>query len=494
MLPIGPCPTKPRTPGPPGFPVCRLTRQAALSRPGDLSAVLARLARRQGGNIFVELVHVSQLLKFERSMQASYDCASEKDTSETVNHGIYWPNSLLSGHLVTKCSRYGFEVVLPGYQRKNLEVDRQQGTRTFSPNLSPGDRTGQQSEDSVDGNVDFGNLDSLFNKLNKFDGRLTIDKGFGLADTNLTKRAPKHRGRGKPHQEIDSAETSTVYSSYSRIFDGQTTPEEEVTNKNQSSNKDKEAVRRRAKPQTSKAAFSQSAVEKTQLSRSDRHQRVLARERQSKAVAKLEAEGQKSLNDQAYADLLKAMIYQDDVNSEVLKRLNRTDRDLFLKVFRLRYKGAELMEFPFKIKNFSSFNTKCHARLCNERKLLGEIWPQIIDQMKRMKDIWKNDKDEETVDLFKEYHQKLFEDKIKEKIDPTTLKELEGQSDILLTNLFAEVILNCRPYASNNQGFGLQTRSRTYTIRPRCQTFSSRLCSRVLSSEKILTMWWMSTA
>lgn len=376
-------------------------------------------------------------------MQASFDYESERDTSETVNQGCYWPNALLSGHVVTKCNKFGFEVILPGYPQRPLEVEGNPPPRTFSPQLSSVHQHDSMPVNGLESAVDFDSIDRLFKKLKGFDGKLTIQKGFGIGETNLTKRPPNPKTRQR--QEPDSNDTSTVYSSYSRLYERSSVSPDRGFNKTGIAVKEKETrVRSKAKNPPTKIVLPMPPGEKAPLSRSDRHLRILERERQLRHHSKDE-DDKKYLGDQGLTDILKQIVFYDEVVSDSLKKLSEFDRELVLKVIRLRYKGAELMRYPFKTKNFSTYNTRSHFRLVNEKKLLSEMWPLIIDQLKKLKNIWRKDKDDETVDLFKAYHMQHYEQKILQKLDGVAFKEIDEDREILMVNLFAELYLSYRP-------------------------------------------------
>ena len=376
-------------------------------------------------------------------MQTSFDCESERDTSETVNQGFFWPSALLPGHVVTKFNKFGFELILPGYSQRSLEVESNLAPVTFSPHLSSVNHHESHENVGHGAKVDFDGIDRLFKKLKGFDGKLTIQKGFGFEESNLVKRPPNQKGRHR--EESDSVETSTVYSSYSRIFEGASASQEKGFNKSQLQTKEKETkIRTRSKNPPTKIVLPMPPPDKTPLSRSDRYLRILERERLHK-VNQREEDEKKVLGEQGLIDILKAIVLHDLVNSDSLKKLSDFDRDLVLKLIRLRYKGAELMRYPFKSRNFSAYNTRSHFRLVNEKKLLGEMWPLLIDQLKKIKNIWRNNKDDEIIDIFKIYHRQFYEEKIKLKLEPQALKELDDNDDTLLVNLFAEFFLGFRP-------------------------------------------------
>lgn len=381
--------------------------------------------------------------EIQNKMQTSYDCESERDTSETVNQGFFWPSALLPGHVVTKCNRFGFELILPGYSQRSLEVESNPAPVTFSPHLSSVNHHETNENSGLGSKVDFDGIDRLFKKLKGFDGKLTIQKGFGFEEGNLGKRPPNQKGKLK--EDSESVETSTVYSSYSRIFEGASASQEKGFNKSQLQTKEKEnKLKTRNRNPPTKIVLPMPPPDKAPLSRSDRHLRILERERQNKANQRDE-EDKKFLGEQGLIDILKAIVFNDVVNSDSLRKLSDFDRELVLKLIRLRYKGAELMRFPFKSRNFSTYNTRSHFRLVNEKKLLGEMWPSIIDQLKKIKNIWRHNKDDEIIDLFKIYHKQPYQEKIKVRLEPQALKELDENDDTLLVNLFAEFYLGFRP-------------------------------------------------
>lgn len=376
-------------------------------------------------------------------MQASLDFESERETTETAHQSFYWPNALLSGHVVTKSNKFGFEVILPGYPHRSLEVESPHQPMTFSPHLSSVHQGELQGDEGSDSQVDFEGIDRLFNSLGRFNGKLTMRKGLGFEEASLVKRPPRYKGRLR--NDADSEDTSTVYSSYSRPFEGKSESHEGGFNKTGHQKKQSEiANQAKGKYPPTRIVLPLPPSEKAPLSRSDRHQRVMERERNLRTLPK-EDDDQRAASDHTFTEVLRAMVFHDDVNSDAIKKLSDLDRELVLKIIRLRYKGAELLKFPFKTKKFASYNTKSHLRLFNERKLLGEMWPLLIDQLKKMRNVFRSDKDEETVDLFRVYHKKYFEEKIRQKLDEATLKELDDDNDALLVNLFAELYLSSRP-------------------------------------------------
>lgn len=377
-------------------------------------------------------------------MQGSYDCESERDTMETSNQGSFWPSSMLASHVVAKKSKYGFELILPNMTRGSLEVEGSQKQGFFSPHLSTM-RTPdcQQSDKSPDSNLDFDSLDNLFRKLNSFDGKFTGHKRYGLfeRDSNLEKRPPVMRTRHR--REPDSRDSSTIITTYSKLHDDLSESEETSFNKSGYPKKERGTrTRGRKRNIPTTIVFPKPPADKVAGRRRGYNHNTLDKEKPAR-VNHTEGENG-TLGEFTFVEFVKQIVFNDELNSDAFKRLSDQEQEIVLKIVRLRYKGAENLKFPLKIKNFASYNTRCNLRFVNEKKLLGEIWPLIIDQLKKVRNLWRTDKEQEIIQLFRTYHRSLYIQEIKKKVSQNLSEQLDDGNDVLLINLFAELYLGYR--------------------------------------------------
>ena len=382
--------------------------------------------------------------QIEFVMQRAFDNESEKDTSETQNQAQAWSNHLLGSQLVANRNKFGFEIILPNYFQGSLEVEGIPHQPSFSPHLSTAPQEALHFESPAETKVDFETLDRLFNKLNSFDGRLTVQKTYGLLGkgTTLTKRGPL--GRNRLTLDEQSGDSSTIYSSYSRIYDEQSESNELSFNKTANVAKEKDLKPKpKGKNIPTKIVIPQMPPDRITTTRGERHIKTLERERQAKINAKEEDE-RRFMGEMSFIESVKQIIFNDEVNSEILKKLIGVEQEIVLKIVRLRYKGAENFKFPFKNRNFAAYNTRCNFRFVNEKKLVGDIWPSIIDQLKKLRGLWRTDKDQEIVQLFKTYHKCLHVEELKKKVEPNLAEQINEGCDVLQLNLFAELVLGHR--------------------------------------------------
>lgn len=377
-------------------------------------------------------------------MQGSYDCESERDTMETSNNGTFWPSSMLASHVVAKKSKFGFELILPNFKQGSLEVEGSQQPGFFSPHLSSKQAPDyQQADRSADSNIDFDSLDRLFSKLNSFDGKFTGHKRYGLheGDSNLEKRPPVIKTRQR--READSRDSSTINTTYSRLYDGASESEDTPFNKLGRPRKERGTrTRGRGRNIPTTIVLPKRPADKIIPRRRGYHQNTLERGKPSRVNNAEEERG--TVSEFTFVEFVKQIVFNDELNSETFKRLSEKEQEIVLKIVRLRYKGAENLKFPLKIKNFASYNTRCNLRFVNEKKLLGEVWPLIIDQLKKVRNLWRTDKDQEIIQLFKTYHRSLYIQEIKKKVDRSLSEQLDEGNDVLIINLFAELYLGYR--------------------------------------------------
>lgn len=378
-------------------------------------------------------------------MQHSLDFESERDTTETSQPRPVWPSGTLAGHLVSNRSKFGFEVTLrPFTTERSLEVEGSPGPVSFSQQLSTGPLESRQPEESLASGIDFESLERLFSKVNAFDGRLTLSKRFGELPngSSLTKRPPTLGRRRK--LEVETGDSSTIHSSYSMLFDDRSESQDASFNKSGHLGREKESrPKGRARDNSTKITLPPPSGMGI-LARSERIQRKNVKERQVKTYPK-EDDELKAFSEQAFIEFIKQLILNDEFSSDEYKKLPDIEKEIILKIIRCRYKDAENWKFPFKAKSLAACNTKNSLRFVNEKKLIGDIWPLIIDLLKKLKSLWKADKEQETILLFRTYHKPYFKDEIRHKVDASLAEQIDQGNDVLLGNLFAEFYLGYRP-------------------------------------------------
>lgn len=127
-----------------------------------------------------------------------------------------WPSFYQSQVRVVNTTKYGFELILPGFEvsPKDLkdEVKRQRHQKSPEKVSQPTKVTAYQpKEDDDESAASFGELDKLFKKVRKFNDR-TIpsfeSNGASEDDSQLRKRPPQLRRRRRGYYESRSDQDS----------------------------------------------------------------------------------------------------------------------------------------------------------------------------------------------------------------------------------------------------------------------------------------------
>ena len=363
-------------------------------------------------------------------MNSSLDTANNKDNMGTHNAFSLMSTSILGKGMYVKPSKYGFEIFLPNNNESTLEVPLT--SHLLCPiKQIPNDSFKQVDLENISpSNIDFNEIDSLFNKLKNYNGKLASLKRFNLSNqnTNLEKRPPiieNRRLRSK-----DSADTSTVVSTCSYNYGLSSGSTQAATSKTVQLS----AVKRDSTAGTNRRHRDAAAYKKTSCNNKDDEARIPASRRP-----------RSDLGEWILVDFVKKLIFGDEVNSEIMKKFDEMELEIAQKIIRLRYKGAtEKIKYSTKSKNFSAFNTRCNFRFVNEKKLLGDIWPFIIDNLKKSRSLWQTDKEQEIIQLFRTFHKSIFLEPIRKGVDKNLSEQLKRGNDALLINLFSELYLGYR--------------------------------------------------
>lgn len=369
--------------------------------------------------------------------------------SQQLATGFAWPMFLPNGCHISRKSDYGFEIVLPGFStlKEGREFYQENQNSSKIPEQQKPEELIDENEERNGSAVDYNELDRLFSKMNSFSGKLTTKYNtYGVFDENssLVKRPPRVAGRTKNSKEQYLPEDSTpTRSSYSKRQDDFSESIEKSVSRPRPVRVNQVSTRRTRRSQLRQGTDRQTqpASSANQIRENGRK----TRSRRSPVRINFKPSNQNSMivnGEWVLIEFLRELILRDEFRSDLMKLFNDVELDVSYRILRMRYKGAEYFRFPARIKNINPENNKCNSKFLNEKKLLGEVWPWIIDELKNTKQLWQENKDEAVAEIFKIYHKPYYMDEIKKEINDTALiSQINKGDDVLLVNLFAEIYL-----------------------------------------------------
>lgn len=385
-------------------------------------------------------------------MESYINTSQARATLPSQNQDPFsWPAFFSSQVKVVNKSKYGFELILPGYMNEPAEVNAAEKKivpEQSEEQVAPG-QVDQEDSNLGTSQIDFEEIDKLFSKINKFNNRTTPTyDSYGLLDDSprLKKRPPQGRGRGRGGFGSRIDEDSDTFRSTFSKFHEENSESQDISRGRYKTRAD---ARKHENAKTTERLNGQyikiSQRKATQASSTQKinvKDRVKAKPTIIPLPQKAIMGSQMARGEWQLVGCLRDLILHDSFSTERMKNFNELELDIVLRILRLRYKGAEYFRYPSRTKNINPENNKCYGKFLNEKKLLGEFWPLVIDEIKVQKHIWRSEKDGAVTSLFNYYHRKVFYSELKERTSPSLFAQVEGGDDALLVNLFAEMYLN----------------------------------------------------
>lgn len=360
-----------------------------------------------------------------------------------------WPTFLPGMCHIGKKTEYGFDIYLPGYSKPKevREGSLEKQNVEKQPTKIAGEDETKDDEREKGTVIDYDELDRLFSKMNSFNGKLTTKYStYGVIDhsPNLSKRPPRAKDLARRGRDQPGADKSTpTRSSYSKMHDDVSDSFENVETRTKNVAKGQVGARngQRVRAVLGTTRHSQPASSANHL----RQRGLRSAARRSPVRIPFRQDQNENVNSRGewiLIDFIRELVLKDNFKPDLMKMFNEVELEIAYRILRMRYKGAEFFRFPSRIKNINPENNKCNIKFMNEKKLLGEVWPWIIDELKNFKQLWQVDKDEAIVEVFKVYHKPIYMDDILREVNDNTIRSLvkEG-NDTLLVNLFAELYL-----------------------------------------------------
>lgn len=366
---------------------------------------------------------------------------------------FFWPCFLQTQIKVVNKSKYGFELILPGYKYEPTNEMKTRKEKPEVPNPSPSPETREGEANTAQSNsVDFEELDRLFGKVKKLKGKIKLVSDFDDQITDspqLRKRPPQGRGKAKRNQTPNLDDSSSFRSSDSKIDEENS---ESLDNydrrykiKTDGRRPENQATKDRVVGQNSKAGQARlhqasSAQNPASKDRGNSKPTIIPLPVKTPVIIVQSSKGEWPL-----ISCLRDLILHDIFSTDRMKLFTEFELDIVLRILRLRYKGAEYFRYPSRTKNINPENNKCNVKFLNEKKLLGEFWPMIMDEIKNRRNIWRVEKEESVIAIFNIYHKNVYYKEIEERTSQALFSQVENGDVALLINLYAELYLNFPP-------------------------------------------------
>lgn len=384
--------------------------------------------------------------------QPGYE-ADEKNTIE----GFVWPMFPPNSVQIAKKTKYGFEIVLPSYV-SHQEIEDHSASKSEIQADGKGVPFSQEetgSETTRQSQIDFDELDRLFNKVNSFNGNLTTKYSRYhefQEPSSLCKRPPRGlskqpsrpsgRGRGRYARVESKRVIPTNNSSNSKVSNDCCELEENSVNNHRTNRTSRtNQIGSRSRPLKAGIANSTSRLPRTTTAKGTSGNPKRSPPKTSNQD--VEVKRIQPNREWILVEFLRQLILEDKFSGDLMRSFSELELDIAYRVLRMRYNGAEYFRFPSRTKNINAHNNKCNMKFTNEKKLLGEIWIWVIDEIKNRKHLWKKDKEEAILELFKIFHKPEYLQGVRNEVNDPAIIELINEGDeVVILNLFAEQCLD----------------------------------------------------
>lgn len=364
-----------------------------------------------------------------------------------------WPAFVPSQIAVVNKSKYGFELILPGYKAEPTNEKRPAREETQIPKASQIPAVRETEENTTNSNsVDFEELDRLFGKINKLKGKVTHNSDYFdmlYESPQLRKRPPQVKGKGRGQATPTEEDSDTFHSTYSKFHEENSESVDKYDRrykmKSEARKQENQISKDRVNGHNSKTNQAK-APQASSAQNPNTKDRINSKPTIIPVPIKVPvAASQSSRGEWCLISCLRDLILHDIFSTERMRHFTEFELDIVLRILRLRYKGAEYFRYPSRTKNINAENNKCNVKFLNEKKLLGEFWPMIMDEIKNQRNLWREEKEESVIALFNIYHKEIYYSEIQERTPQTLFAQVEKGDIALLVNLYAELYLNFPP-------------------------------------------------